>query len=59
MSDNIVSRLEKNIDELLARQDRLVKENEKLTIAQQAYINERKRCRQELDSILAKLDQLG
>ncbi len=59
MSDNIVTRLEKKIDELLARQDRLVKENEKLISAQQAYIDERKRCRKELDSILAKLDQLG
>ena len=42
MSDNIVSRLEKKIDELLARQDHLVKENEKLTNAQEAYISERK-----------------
>ena len=59
MSNELVSRLEKKIDELLARQDRLVKENEKLTRAQQAYAGDRKRCRKELDSILSKLDQLG
>lgn len=59
MSNDIVSRLEKKIDELLARQDRLIKENKRLTAAHEAYLDERKRCRKELDSILAKLDQLG
>ena len=59
MSNDLVSRLEKKIDELLARHDRLVKENDKLSRAQQAFIVERKRCRKELDVILSKLDQLG
>ena len=59
MSNDIVSRLEKKIDELLARQALLVKENEKLSRAHDAYVNDRKRCRKELDSILSKLDQLG
>ena len=59
MSNDLVTRLEKKIDELLARQDRLVKENEKLNRAQSAFVIERKRCRKELDSILSKLDQLG
>jgi outer membrane murein-binding lipoprotein Lpp len=59
VSNDLVSRLEKKIDELLARQDRLARENKKLVKAQQAYANDRKRCRKELDSILAKLDQLG
>jgi hypothetical protein len=51
--------LEKKIDELLARQKRLVKENERLSKARQVYLDERKHCRKELDSILSKLDQLG
>ena len=59
MSNDLVSRLEKKNDELLARQERLVRENEKLSRAQQAYANDRKRCRKELDTILSKLDQLG
>ena len=59
MSIDLVTRLEKKIDELLARQDRLVRENEKLVKAQKAYVDDRKRCRKELDSILSKLDQLG
>ena len=59
MSNDLVSRLEKKIDELLARQHRLVRENEKLVKSQQAFVDDRKRCRKELDSILSKLDQLG
>jgi len=59
VSNDLVSRLEKKIDELLARQDRLVRENEKLVKAQKAYVDDRKRCRKELDSILAKMDRLG
>ena len=59
MSNDIVSRLEKKIDELLARQERLVKENERLAHAEELYSNERVRCRQELDLILSKLDQLS
>lgn len=59
MSNDIVSRLEKKIDELLARQDRLLKENEQLSRAQDYCLDERVRCRKELDSILSKLDQLG
>ena len=59
MSNDLVTRLEKKIDELLARQDRLVKENEKLSKAQISFVSERKRCRKELDTILSKLDQLG
>ena len=58
MSNDIVSQLEKKIDELLARQNRLVKENRSLASAQETHVSERKRCRKELDSILSKLDQL-
>lgn len=59
MSNDIVSRLEKKIDELLARQNRLAEENLRLFEAQEAYNSERKHCRKELDNILSKLDQLG
>lgn len=59
MSNDIVSRLEKKIDELLARQNRLTKENERLARVHAAHLAERKHCRKELDSILSKLDQLG
>jgi len=59
VSDDIVARLEKKIDELLARKARLEKENDRLSRIQQAFLDERKHCRKELDSILSKLDQLG
>ena len=59
MSNDIVSQLEKKIDELLARLDRLTRENERLSMAKGAYVDERIRCRKELKSILSKLDQLG
>ncbi len=59
MSDDIVTRLEKKIDELLSRQHRLARENARLSAAHEAFLDERKRCRRELDSILAKLDRIG
>lgn len=58
MAEDVVSRLEKRIDELLAYQGRLTAENEKLRKAQKNLLNERRRCRRELDSILSKLDHL-
>lgn len=59
MANNIVSRLENRIDELLGFQARLVAENERLKQAKKNLQNERKRCRRELDGILSKLDHLG
>lgn len=59
MPKDIVSRLEKKIDDLLARQGLLLKENEKLLQACEVYAAERKSCRKQLDAILAKLDQLS
>ena len=59
MSNDIVSQLEKKIDELLVRQDRLLKENERLSRSQVAFVDDRARCRKELKTILSKLDQLG
>lgn len=58
MAEDVVSRLEKRIDELLAYQGRLTAENEKLRKVQKNLLNERRRCRRELDSILSKLDHL-
>ena len=59
MANDIVSRLENRIDELLGLQARLTAENERLKQAKKNLQNERKRCRRELDSILSKLDHLG
>ena len=59
MANDIVSRLENRIDELLGFQARLVAENERLKQTKKSLQNERKRCRRELDSILSKLDHLG
>lgn len=59
MAKDIVSRLENRIDELLAFQTRLRAENEQLKRARKNLLNERKRCRRELDDILSKLEHLG
>lgn len=59
MANDIVSRLENRIDELLGFQARLVAENERLKQTKKNLQNERKRCRRELDSILSKLDHIG
>lgn len=59
MANDIVSRLEKRIDELLKFQQRLSRENEQLKKSKRALQSERKRCRRELDTILSKLDHLG
>jgi len=59
VADDIVSRLEKRIDELIVFQARLSAENERLKQAKKALQNDRKRCQRELDSILSKLDHLG
>lgn len=59
MANDIVSRLENRIDELLSYQSRLIAENERLKLAKKNLQNDRKRCRRELDDILSKLDHLG
>ena len=59
MANDIVSRLENRIDELLGFQSKLVAENERLKQAKKKLQNDRKRCRRELDDILSKLDHLG
>lgn len=59
MANDIVSRLENRIDELLGFQSKLVAENERLKQAKKNLQNDRKRCRRELDDILSKLDHLG
>ncbi|PLX81088.1 MAG: cell division protein ZapB [Desulfuromonas sp.] len=59
MLNDVVSRLEKKIDQLLSRQELLEKENRRLNREQELFHDERRRCREELDSILAKIDQLG
>ena len=58
MANDIVSRLENRIDELLGFQTRLIAENERLKRAKNNLQIERKRCRRELDTILSKLDHL-
>ena len=58
MANDIVSRLENRIDELLGFQSRIIAENERLKQAKKNLQNERKRCRRELDNILSKLDHL-
>ena len=57
--EDIVTRLEKKIDELLTRQQNLAEENRQLRRECDLFENDRKRCRDEIDSILAKLDRLG
>ena len=59
MANDIVSRLENRIDDLLGLQARLISENERLKQTKKNLQNERKRCRRELDNILSKLDHLG
>ena len=59
MANDIVSRLENRIDELLGFQSRIIAENERLKQAKKNLQSERKRCRRELDNILSKLDHLG
>ncbi len=59
MANDIVSRLENRIDELLGFQAQLLTENGRLKRAKNNLQTERKRCRRELDTILSKLDHLG
>ena len=59
MANDIVSRLEKRIDELINFQARLSAENEQLKRTRKHLLSERKRCRRELDNILSKLEHLG
>ncbi len=59
MANDIVSRLENRIDELLGFQAQLLAENGRLKRAKNNLQTERKRCRRELDTILSKLDHLG
>jgi FtsZ-binding cell division protein ZapB len=59
VATDIVSHLEKRIDELISFQGRLSAENERLKQTKKALQNDRKRCQRELDNILSKLDHLG
>ena len=59
MANDIVSRLEKRIVELIGFQARLRAENERLRQTKKALQGDRKRCQRELDCILSKLDHLG
>lgn len=58
MANDIVSRLEKRINDLILFQVRLSAENERLKRSNKALQLDRKRCQRELDVILSKLDHL-
>ena len=58
MDLNIVLRLEKKIDHLLARNEALVEECRRLQAESKTLIEERRRFCLELDRVLAKLDRL-
>jgi hypothetical protein len=55
---NIVLRLEKKIDQLLARNQALVEERNRLLAEKKTLADERERFCVELDGVLAKLDRL-
>lgn len=58
MANDIVSRLEKRINDLILFQVRLTAENERLKRTSKALQLDRKRCQRDLDIILSKLDHL-
>lgn len=58
MDLNIVLRLEKKIDQLLARNEALAEECRRLQVESKTLIEERERFCLELDRVLAKLDRL-
>ncbi len=58
MDEDIVTKLEGRIAELIDCLSQLTVENARLRRAQKGYLDERKRCRQELDAVLDKLDRL-
>jgi len=57
--EDIVTKLEGKIELLLERQQRLLAENERLRRAQKGYLEERRRCRRELDAVLDKVERLS
>jgi len=58
MDLNIVLRLEKKIDQLLARNQALTEECARLRAERKTLVDERERFCLELDRVLAKLDRL-
>lgn len=58
MDLNVVLRLEKKIDLLLARNQALAEECSRLLAERKTFVDERERFCLELDRVLAKLDRL-
>jgi len=56
MDADIVTRLEKLVDELLARLKTLEVDRERLSLEREALVGEQQRIRGELDRILVKLE---
>gem|GEM_PF-5347554 len=59
MDEDVVTRLEERIAELIDCKQRLAVENARLLRAQKAYEADRKRCRRQLDAVLDKVDRLA
>lgn len=57
--EDIVEKLEGRIARLLEHQQQLQAENVRLRRAQKGYLEERRRCRRELDAVLDKVDKLS
>lgn len=58
MDLNVVLRLEKKIDQLLARNEALMEDCRRLQVEKEALVEERASFCLELDRVLAKLDRL-
>jgi len=54
-----VAKLESRIMQLLEYQQQLVAENARLRRAQKCYLEDRRRCRRELDAVLDKVERLS
>lgn len=59
MHEDIVAKLESRIRQLLEYQQKLVDENSRLRRAQKGYLEDRRRCRRELDAVLDKVERLS
>ncbi len=59
MHEDIVAKLEGRIAQLLDYQQKLVAENARLRRAQKNYLEDRRRCRHELDAVLDKVERLS
>jgi len=57
--EDIISKLESRIALLLEYQQKLAAENARLRRAQKGYMEDRRRCRRELDAVLDKVDRLS